>query len=85
MKLVSNAEVTILVTEKKEATKDFGESFKVAIMQGSEVGTFSCTKDVFVAVPPDHYMKKHVVQVTTSEYQGKITQRITSVSGPISK
>ena len=85
MKLVSNAEVMILAIEKKEATKDFNESYKMAIMQGSEVGTFPCTKDVYMVVPSENLMRRHVIQITSSEYQGKVTQRITSVSAPIDK
>lgn len=81
MKLTTEANVTILTKEKKEASGEYGESFKMAIMQGSEVGTFPCTKEAFLSVDDGNLMKPHAVQFMSSEYQGKTSVRITGVVG----
>uniref|UniRef100_UPI004057004D hypothetical protein n=1 Tax=Acetatifactor sp. TaxID=1872090 RepID=UPI004057004D len=80
MKLATTAIVTVLAIEKKEATKDFGESYKMAIMQGTEVGSFSCTKEAYETAEKNGLMKVYKVGVQLSEYQGKKTERITGVS-----
>ncbi len=80
MKMTTNANVRVLAVEKKEATKDFGESYKIAIMQGSEVGSLSCTKDVYDSLVNAKMYEVYTVAVAIGDYQGKITLRITSVS-----
>lgn len=80
MKMTTNAKVRVLAVEKKEATRDYAESYKIAIMQGSEVGTLSCTKDVYEALASAEMYKEYNVAVAIGDYQGKITLRITSVS-----
>ena len=82
MKLTMQTVATVLATEKKEASGDYGESYKMAIMQGSEVGTFPCTKDAFDAVKPEMLMKPNTVHITSNEYNGKTTLRITGVVPP---
>lgn len=80
MKLVTNAKVTVLAVEKKEASGDFGESFKMAIMQGAEVGTFSCTKDVYELALASVLMKEYNLSFQRSDYKDKITERIIGIA-----
>lgn len=80
MRLTTQAEIVILAKEKKEASGNYGESYKLAIMQGSEAGSMSCTKDAFEAIPDDGLMKPYIAHFTTSEYNGNLTQRITGVT-----
>lgn len=80
MRMTTNAKVTVLAVEKKEATANYGESYKIAVMQGSEVGTFSCVKDVYETLKDKEMYKPHMVTLAIGEYNGQTTLRITGVT-----
>lgn len=80
MKMTTNAKVTVLAVEKKEASGNYVESYKIAVMQGSEVGSFSCTKEVYEAMKDKEMYKPHVVALAIGEYEGRTTLRITGVT-----
>jgi len=85
MKITANINVTVLGKEANISESTGRESFKLAILQGSEAGNISCSKDVFDVVKPmhsyvvaavydDQYMKLSAVDLKTEKPIGVATK-----------
>lgn len=67
MKITANINVTVLGKESAANESTGRESYKLAILQGSEAGNISCSKDIFDVVKPMHSYT--VVAVYDDKYQ----------------
>ena len=87
MKITANINVTVLGKDSTVSESTGRESYKLAILQGSEAGNISCTKDVFDVVKPLHsytvaavyddkyqYMKLSSVDLKTEKPIGVATK-----------
>lgn len=87
MKITANINVTVLGKEANISESTGRESYKLAILQGSEAGNISCSKDVFDVVKPMHsyvvaavyddkyqYMKLSSVDLKTEKPIGVATK-----------
>lgn len=74
MKITANINVAILGKESIVSESTGRESYKLAILQGSEAGNISCTKDVFDVVKPYHSYAVSAVYDDKYQYM-----RLTSV------
>lgn len=54
MKLNSKMRITVLAKEAKTSATTGKESYSLAIMQGAEAGSITCTKEVYDTVEPLH-------------------------------
>ena len=54
MKLIGKMKITVLAKEVKTSATTGRESFTLAILQNSEAGSISCTKEVYDLVRPYH-------------------------------
>lgn len=78
MKMTTNLRATLVAVEANPSNDGKNIYYKIAISQGAEVATLSCTKDVFEAKPEP--FKNYDFDLLISEYEGKPTFRITRVS-----
>lgn len=79
MKLETVCKAKLLTSEKKEASRDYGESYRIGIMQGSEIGTFPATKEAYEELQFLEPFKEYNFGVLIGEFKGEKTVRITSV------
>lgn len=77
MKMNTQFKATLVAIEEQKTSDNKNTYYKLAVLQGAECSTISCTKDVFVARP--QVFKEHVFALQIGEYDGKTTFRVTAV------
>lgn len=76
MKLATQFRGTLVAIEEKFMS-DGGKYYQMAVLQGSEATSLSCTEDVFKANP--ELFKDYVFALQISEFSGKKILRVTGI------
>ena len=77
MKMTTNLRATLIAVDSNSSQDGRNTYYKVAISQGAEVATLSCSKDVYDAKAEP--FKNYDFELLISEYEGKPTMRITRI------
>ena len=78
MKMTTNLRATLIAVDANASQDGRNTYYKVAISQGAEVATLSCSKEVYDAKAEP--FKNYDFDLLVSEYEGKPTMRITRIS-----
>ncbi len=78
MKITTNLRATLIAVDSNSSQDGRNTYYKVALSQGAEVATLSCSKEVYEAKREP--FKNYDFDLLISEYEGKPTMRITRIS-----
>lgn len=78
MKMITNLSATLIAVDSNASQDGRNTYYKVAISQGAEVATLSCSKEVYDAKAEP--FKNYDFDLLISEYEGKPTMRITRIN-----
>lgn len=77
MKLVTQFRATLVAIEEKSMTGSNNKYYQLAVLQGSEATSLSCTEEVYKQ--NKEMFKDYVFGMQISEYEGKKTLRVTGI------
>ena len=77
MKLATQFRGTLVAIEEKSVTGSNGKYYQLAVLQGSEATSLSCTEEVYKQ--NKELFKDYVFGMQISEYEGKKTLRVTGI------
>lgn len=77
MKLATQFKATLVAIEEKSMTGSNNKYYQLAVLQGSEATSLSCTEDVYKQ--NKEMFKDYVFGMQISEYEGKKTLRVTGI------
>ena len=76
MKLATQFKAVLVAIEEKSMS-DGGKYYQMAVLQGSEATSLSCTEDVFKTNPK--LFEEYVFGMQISEFSGKKNLRVTGI------
>lgn len=77
MKLATQFKATLVAIEEKSMTGSNNKYYQLAVLQGSEATSLSCTEEVYEQ--NKDLFKDYVFGMQISEYEGKKTLRVTGI------
>ena len=77
MKLTTQFKGTLVAIEEKTMTSGNSKYYRLAVLQGSEATSISCTEEVFNQ--HKDLFKDYVFGLQISEYEGKTSFRVTGI------
>lgn len=77
MKLATQFKGTLVAIEEKTMSSGNSKYYRLAVLQGSEATSLSCTEDVYNQ--HKDLFKEYVFALSISEFEGKTSLRVTGI------